>query len=46
MSRDFNYHLKDRKDFWNVPCNPILGYRIDSPTRLSTIKVKENFFKK
>lgn len=22
------YNINDRKDFWNIPCNPITGYRI------------------
>lgn len=28
MSKKNKYRLGDRKDFWNVPCNPITGYRI------------------
>lgn len=40
-------YLGDRKDFWNVPCNPITGYRIKplSGKGEHSQKIEENFFK-
>ena len=30
------YLLKNRKDFWNVPCNPITGHYENSVTPTSS----------
>lgn len=38
--------LGDRRDFWNVPCNPILGYRYNQHALSeSSRRINENFFK-
>lgn len=45
-SSDQKRRLGDRKDFWNVPCNPITGYRLIPINRGNpNLKVKEEFFK-
>ena len=43
-ANDNAYRLNGRKDFWNVPCNPITGYRVKPINGNTALKVKEEFF--
>ena len=44
--KPFQMELGERRDFWNVPCNPILGYRLPYIKTLPLRKtvVKAEFF--